>query len=347
MGKRETALVIVLINCIVNAYVLFGQSVKQITLKPVYQFSGIGAERNSQLYSPSDFIVTDNNEIVVCDKDDNSIVIFNEYGDFIRRFCSTGQGPSELNHPMRIGILDNNLAVLDCNNNRVQILSIDGKYIQSYQAPPITSLYLSGSRIVFTDDGEYYFNPGSYDSESLIIQKYLDKGLIKGYGKIYGSKKNYLDSGKKLVKKGKIPDVYKNRVFPVATSEKYVYCIHCSIPVIRMFAPDGKELWVKHLNLPECKLIKKLWIKDNKEAPANVTYRLNYWKDAVVTDDDKLLMLCNIDDRMVMYEAGMDGTIRKCYLGVNDNIAMIYVKGENLWVFGSDTHKFYRFKLEK
>ncbi|RKY77853.1 hypothetical protein DRQ07_08215, partial [candidate division KSB1 bacterium] len=67
MGKRETALVIVLINCIVNAYVLFGQSVKQITLKPVYQFGGIGAERNSQLYSPSDFIVTDNNEIVVCD----------------------------------------------------------------------------------------------------------------------------------------------------------------------------------------------------------------------------------------------------------------------------------------
>lgn len=321
---------------------LFGQDIKEVLIIPINQFGGLEVDANIQLYKPSDFVITNKGEIVVCDAKEHNIVIFNKDGKLIRRFGRLGQGPAEFNHPEKVGLFNDKLIVSDDNNFRIQVLTMSGEYMKAY---PVVISLAGGSRMWFRKDGSYYFNTEGYNSDNLIKHRTLEGTELGEYGKIFGEKYNYYKFETKLIKKGKIPDTLKNKVFPAAASNGSVYCIHCALPIVKKFSPNGSFIWEKNLNLPEFKQIKSNWIRINKETPSNVSFGLSYWRDVVITENGDLLLLVNLSDKMIIYRMDKNGNILARYIGVEDTITMIDINHTDLWAFSSNSHKFYHFIL--
>lgn len=64
------------------------------------------------------------NEIVVADKDNHRIQVFNEKGEFLLKFGERGRTPGMFNYPWGVAVnAYNQIAVSDTRNHRVQVLS--------------------------------------------------------------------------------------------------------------------------------------------------------------------------------------------------------------------------------
>ena len=321
---------------------LVGSGTEEKILSPVYQFGGLDIDAKHQLNKPADFIVT-TDRIIVSDAGDDCLIVFDKKGRLIRRIGRQGQGPGEFNRPGKIGAFENKIIAFDTQNSRFQVFSWSGDCLKTYMGAP--GILTIGGRLWYVNDNEYYFNSEGHLSDSLIILRSFKGDDIKGYGKIYSERTNGLDFGHKLVKRGKIPDLYKNRVFPVSDSEGNLYCIHMALPLVRKYQGDGSLIFEKTIELPEMKHIKANWIRSNKEAPPNMTIWLAYWRDVVIDDSDELLLLVYISDKMIIYRMDKEGNVVIRYVGVEDNISLIDIHQKELWAFGRDTHRFYKFIL--
>jgi hypothetical protein len=202
-----------------------------------------------------------------------------------------------------------------------------------------------GAKMWINKDGSYYFSTEGYNSINLIIHRSLEGSIIKEFGKIFGEKTNGYKFNTKQVKKGIIPNSYKNKVFPIADSTGNVYCIHRAIPLIKKFNSNGELIWEKRIDLPEFKIIKSSWIKSNKKAPPNLTYSLSYWRDVEMDERGNIYLLVYMSKNMVIYKLDTEGIILTRYVGVKDNISLIDIYNNQLWAFGKDSHIFYKFYL--
>lgn len=150
-------LILILISSSIST--LVGQDINELKISPTYQFGGLEVDVQFQLYVPSDFIVTDNNEIIVCDSGENNIVIFNTEGRLIRKFGQLGQGPGDFSHPGKVGILGNDLIIYDKSNYRFQILTKSGEFLKIF---PSYTLMELGAKMWVSKDGSYYFSTEGY-----------------------------------------------------------------------------------------------------------------------------------------------------------------------------------------
>lgn len=341
--KRNFAFfVLISLSIFVCLCSLQGEDIKEVILKPVYQFGGLDVDAQNLLNRPSDFIITGKNEIIVCDADENNVVFFNQEGSVTKKIGRSGQGPGDFSRPGKVAILDDNLLVHDSGNYRIQIISMSGESIKIHPSFTLTEL---GAKMWFSGDGSYYFSTRGYNSDSLIIHRSLEGEELGRFGKIYGEATNVYKFENDLIKKGKVPDSYKNKVFPVVDSDGFVYCIHSALPLVKKFNKEGNLVWEKSLDLPEFKKIKSKWITLNKEAPPKLTYGLYYWRDIEFNNQGELLLLVYFSDQMIIYRLDRKGNVIVRYKGVKDKISMIAVYDKELWAFGGDTHKFYKFIL--
>ncbi len=324
--------------------ILRAESIKETIISPVFQFGGLETEPHKQLNRPSDFIITSNNEIVISDSKDNCIVILDTNGNLIKRIGILGQGPGEFSRPGKVGLLNDNLLIADNGNYRIQILTKSGECAKIYSFYGASLLAL-GAHIWFSKDGGYYYSTEGINSENLVHLCSIDGKKLAGYGSIYGKKTTFLSMGTDLVKKGKIPDWYKNRVIPAVDSPGSVYCIHRSLPIIKKYSSRGEFIWERNLDLPEFEGIRLNWIKANQEAPPNGSYSLEYWADVDIDEGGNIYLLVRWAQRMTVCVINKSGKMATLYKGVNDNISMICVHGKELWAFGGESHIFYKFIL--
>jgi len=317
------------------------EDIKETKIAPVHQFGGLESDSKLQFYRPSDLTIINDNEIVVSDADDHSITILNNNGEILNKFGRLGQGPGDFNRPMKVDVFKENLIVYDGGNYRIQILTKSGELLETYHS---LTLMQFGAKMWINKDGSYYFSTEGYNSINLIIHRSLEGSIINKYGNIFGEKTNFLKFYTEQIKKGIIPDSYKNKVFPIADSAGNVYCIHYSIPIIKKFNSNGELIWEKRINLPEFKTIKSRWIKINKEARPNLTYGLSYWRDVEIDERGNIYLLVYMKN-MVIYKLDTEGIIITRYVGVKDNISLIDIYNNQLWAFGEDSHIFYQFYL--
>ena len=79
-------------------------------------------------YGPRAIAISSDNIVYVCDTGYKRIMIYDENGNFIRKFCVSGMGMGELDEPVGIALLDDDhLAVADTWNQRVQVFDVSGK----------------------------------------------------------------------------------------------------------------------------------------------------------------------------------------------------------------------------
>jgi len=337
--KRKIILYVI-IGTLLISFNLQPEEIKETILRPVFQFGGLNTEPQMQLNRPSDFLVTNNNEIIISDTDDHCVVLFNTDGTFIRRIGRKGQGPGEFIRPIKVSLWEDNLLVADSGNYRIQILTKSGECIKTYRFTESTLLGLD-AHVFFTKQGDYYYGTNGLASSHLIVHCSIKGEKLEGFGDIFGEKKFYVDMSTDLIKKGKIPNRYKNKVIPVVEPKsRSLYCVHCSIPVIKKFSSKGKLLWEKHLDFPEFAQIKSNWIKLNKEAPPKGSYNLEYWADADVNKEGDFFLLMRGSDQMTLLQISPQGIVSSVYRGVKDKISLINAINEDLWAFGGESHKF-------
>lgn len=90
--------------------------------------------------APNDVLTLPNGDILVAEGHSDAapshrIVRFNKDGKFLREFGKKGSGPGEFIQPHALALApDGNLIVGDRSNNRVQILTTDGKFIREFHS---------------------------------------------------------------------------------------------------------------------------------------------------------------------------------------------------------------------
>jgi hypothetical protein len=77
--------------------------------------------------------VDDQENIIVLDRKINCIKIFDKTGQFIRSFGKKGQGPGELELPVRSYLVGDKLTILDLGNNRISFFTLDGECLQEIE----------------------------------------------------------------------------------------------------------------------------------------------------------------------------------------------------------------------
>ena len=160
--------------------------VKPFQVKPVLSIGKQGLGEGMFKY-PLGVAVSDGDEIVVADRDNNRVQVFDSNGTFLRSFSHQGKNAGEFNCPVGVAInKDRNIFVADNWNHRVQIFSWEGRHLGSFSGkgsldsqlhlPWGLSLDSKGNVIVadtgnklikiFTPDGRFVMKIGGQGSFS-------------------------------------------------------------------------------------------------------------------------------------------------------------------------------------
>ncbi|MGH9346143.1 MAG: peptidyl-alpha-hydroxyglycine alpha-amidating lyase family protein [Vicinamibacterales bacterium] len=116
----------------------------------------------ASLYQPNDVITLLNGDILVAEGHSNAetvsqrIVRFNRDGKYLGQFGKHGSGPGEFIQPHALALdSQGRLFVGDRSNNRVQILTTDGKFIAEWKqfARP-SGVYIDRNDIIYVADSE-------------------------------------------------------------------------------------------------------------------------------------------------------------------------------------------------
>ena len=115
---------------------LFGRGVRVTRLNVDSEYFGIFAsngEGDGQFKWPTAIELDSRNQIYVSDEYTHRISVFDDSGEFLRKWGAHGSGPGELNAPSGLAFdTDDNLYVSDQKNNRVQKFASDGQFLSAF-----------------------------------------------------------------------------------------------------------------------------------------------------------------------------------------------------------------------
>ena len=77
----------------------------------------------------TDMAVDNDNNLYVLSVFESSVTVFDDRGKFIRTMGRPGEGPNDLNRPIRLSLYQNKLYIIE-GNNSIKIWDINGEYLQ-------------------------------------------------------------------------------------------------------------------------------------------------------------------------------------------------------------------------
>lgn len=100
---------------------------KDAPVKHLFDLKKVGGE---SLETPADVEVAPNGEIFVLDTANNRIAVYDQEGNYLRKFGDDGDDEGEFEYPLGFTINDKNqIYVADTENHRVEVLDKDGNYL--------------------------------------------------------------------------------------------------------------------------------------------------------------------------------------------------------------------------
>ena len=115
---------------------------------------------------PTFITVGDDDSIIVSDRDNNCVVIFNSDGSVRDKFGSTGTGKGQLKRPYGVATDGEYILVANNENNRIQVFKYNGQFVSMIESKDDP---LKGPRgLLVTQDGYVYV----VDSGNSCVKKY-------------------------------------------------------------------------------------------------------------------------------------------------------------------------------
>jgi len=115
--------------------------------------------RNDFFWQPNDVYVAGNGDIFVGEghgQGRNRIIKFNSRGEYLFEWGGTGDGPGQFNQPHSLAMdSQGRLFVADRGNNRIQIFTQDGAFLdQWYQFSRLSGIYIDANDMLYGADSE-------------------------------------------------------------------------------------------------------------------------------------------------------------------------------------------------
>ncbi|MEO0247969.1 MAG: NHL repeat-containing protein [candidate division WOR-3 bacterium] len=198
-------------------------------------------------------LVEHKGEYYVTDMKGNRILVFNRQGKLRRTIGVVGSGPGELLRPAELAISKDDLIhVLEGGNERVQIMTLEGKYVNHF---PIG--YTQGFAI--SSKGEIFFGQ---PEKGKLISVYSRRGqLIKSFGDLRKVSDFY---GQAYAQKNKVYELLINRVDICIDRSDNVYATFRFAPVLQKYDPNGRLLWEVRLQGSDIDTLVNLFLTDEK-----------------------------------------------------------------------------------
>jgi len=117
--------------------------------------------------------------IYVADRRNNSVVVFNSEGKYLKSFGKKGQGPGDLSFPQNIFIWNDHIVVYEAGNNRIQFFNFKG------ESKKIIKLFKNYHDVILSKEGiiygvPRYIIPGTNQKMIDVIR--FDGMLINSFG---------------------------------------------------------------------------------------------------------------------------------------------------------------------
>jgi len=274
------------------------------------RFGGLNVPEEQMFYWPVDIALDQEGRIYVLDARDCNIKIFKSNGNFIRTIAQGGSGPGELNRPWIMRLIKDKIYIADTGNRRIQVLDLDGKYLKSYRLP-----LEFGFGMDFDSSGNLYLNSQGF-REDRLISVYDNRGRsVRKFGDLEGKSFQYYDFAliKRKIRKGSLPDSFKNDVLLVTDSRDHVFAVHRALRKIRIYSTSGKLLETVEIRAEEYQKVYREFLRKNKEIenrPA-AFYPLYYVNDLAVDGEGNLFILLNEPSQMIIYVYSDQGEFKE------------------------------------
>jgi streptogramin lyase len=110
-------------------------------------------------FQPNDVVTASNGDIYVAEGhggENARIIVFDQGGKYLREFGKKGTGPGEFDQPHGLAFdSQERLLVADRSNNRIQVLTKDGKFIEEFrQFSRPSGIYIDRNDILYVADSE-------------------------------------------------------------------------------------------------------------------------------------------------------------------------------------------------
>src|SRR5690625_1850140 len=101
----------------------------------------IGNDSLAFLSDPSFIVVDSDKNIIVADRGQSKLLVFNSSGQFLHEIGERGPGPDEFRDITGMSINDKDeIMVLDRSSQALKVFSVSGEYLKSYKLPsPVTT----------------------------------------------------------------------------------------------------------------------------------------------------------------------------------------------------------------
>lgn len=98
----------------------------------VKTIGGTRGTGNGQFYGPWGLALDEDDNLYVVDAGNDRIQVFDKYGNFLRKWGSTGAGDGQFNLPICVAVHGNSVYVADRRNCRIQKFTREGTFIRKW-----------------------------------------------------------------------------------------------------------------------------------------------------------------------------------------------------------------------
>ena len=202
---RKIMKLVLLVALIIANIVLLYNNIHQDKLIFTENFSSSYIDRQTTSLEEPVSIVAVENKLYICDLKKHSIVILDNYGDYLMEKGKFGSKPGEFITPIAIDFFNNHFYVLDHDNARIQIFDSNFEYESEIDITKVSTYInnkFSYNNIMVGPEGIYLSSKSNISRTipSVLLIK-TDGNIIVKKNNVYGSFIRY-DNGSMFIKTG-------------------------------------------------------------------------------------------------------------------------------------------------
>ena len=188
-------------------------------------------------------VLRHNGEYFILDYKTSRILIYDQAMKFKRSIGSVGAGPGEFFHPDDCVIRDELIYVHDEGNHRIQVVDLNGKFINQFRIPYIRGFTVNSKGEILVGQPENGKLVSVYSRDGKLLRSF---GKLKSFSGVYGEPHKDKDAKYRTA---------INRVALTTDARDFVYVTFVVAPIIQKYTPEGELVFETRLRGPSIDLL--------------------------------------------------------------------------------------------
>jgi len=247
-------------------------------------------EGDALLASPRDLSIDAAGRLYVLDRQDARVVVIGSDGELVRIIGGPGEGPGEFSSRLAfLGVSGSELRVYDASRQTVQVLTLDGAYLDKYAVDQAGALYVTAG--TFGADGTF-----AYAALPLVEEAGLARilppagGEATGVGELVASPDTSSRFIEEEIHQGILPQYMRNNVLPMLDPAGRLWLFLQSESVLQRYGTAGELLETTDIQVPELDAIRAEFFEWYRSWDAGVLRFFGYADDGFATHDGVWLL---------------------------------------------------------